>query len=68
MDSRSSDSALDQRCVGSIGRLTRISWSVATTRHPVQSSTFSVWNTVDTRSNNALRPRRARRTQEEDLA
>jgi len=67
MDSRSSDSALDQRCVGSIGRLTRISWSVATTRHPVQSSTFSVWNIVDTRSNNALRPSRARPHKKETL-
>jgi hypothetical protein len=54
MESPASDSAFDQRSVGGSGRLMRIFCSVATTRHPVQSSTFSVWNTVDTRSNNAL--------------
>ena len=53
---------LDQRSVGCSGRLMRIFCSVATTRHPVHSSTLSVWNTVETRSNNALRPGRDRRT------
>jgi hypothetical protein len=52
----------DQDCVGGAGRLTRILRSVTTTRHPRQSSTFSVWNTVTTRSNKSLRPGRARRT------
>ena len=53
---------LDQPSLGGSGRLMRIFCSVATTRHAVDSSTLSVWNTVDTRSNNALRPGLERRT------
>lgn len=45
MESRSSDSAPDHRSGGGSGRLMRTFWSVATTRHPVHSSTLSVWNT-----------------------
>ena len=68
MDSRSSDSAP----WSALRRWHRSSDSNLLVGRDYQASSpvfaFSVWNTVDPRSNNALRPGCARRTQEGDLA